>query len=520
MQVRAPGPQGYFLLAMNRLRRSLAHLNGQLLLDRLPWVIIGLGTILRVAEYVPNRSLWRDEASLALNLTNRPLLELLLRPLDYNQGSPLGFLLIQKVAVQILGANEYALRLFPLICGIVSLFLFYGVAKTYIRPGAALVALSLFAILDPLVYYSSETKQYSSDVALVLLLFWLIAYYEAKPQSPWRLVLLGGVGTLAIWFSHPVIFMLGGMAVYLAVPYLKAKNWRSLARLSSVYLLWAASFVVFYFVSLRSLAASQYLLDYWSEAFWPLAVRLSSITWPVYRFFRIFEYPVGLSFPGLAAMLFVLGCISIWVWNRRSLLLWVMPMFLVLLASALHKYPFAGRLMLFVVPGVLLLIGEGAVWLIDNARYHKTLLGLVVLALLFWGPLSSAQHNLIASPTIQEVKPVMRYIEQHQQSGDLLYVGGVANEPFMFYAGRYGFHNQNYIVGADGRQDWTLYAEDILRLGGNKRVWLLLSIYPEEDKRFILSYLDTMGTRLDSFQASSGSVYLYDLSQVSQKARP
>ena len=504
---------------MNHLRRSLAHLNGQILLDRLPWVIIGLGIILRVAEYLPNRSLWRDEASLALNITNRSLLELLSKPLDYNQGAPLGFLLIQKLAVQIFAANEYALRLFPLLCGIASLFLFYAVAKTYIRPGAVLVALSLFAILDPLVYYSSETKQYSSDVALVLLLFWLIAYYEANPQSLWRLMLLGGVGTVAIWFSHPVIFMLGGMALYLAVPYLKAKDWRSLARLSSVYLLWAASFVVLYFVSLRSLAASQYLLDVWNEAFWPLGVRLGSITWPVYRFFRIFDYPVGLSFPGLAAMLFVLGCISIWAWNRRSLFLWVTPIFLVLLASGLHKYPFAGRLMLFVVPGVLLLIGEGSLWLIDNARYHETLLGLVVLTLLFWGPLSTAQHNLVVPPTIQEIKPVMRYIQQHQQSGDLLYVGGVANEPFMFYAERYGFGYQDYIVGANGRKDWTLYAEDILSLGGNKRVWLLLSIYPEEDKRFILSYLDAMGTRLDSFQASSGSVYLYDLSQVSQKAR-
>jgi hypothetical protein len=162
---------------------------------------------------------------------------------------------------------------------------------------------------------------------------------------------------------------------------------------------------------------------------------------------------------------------------------------------------------------------QGYLCLINNTRYHKTLLGLVVLTLLFWGPLSTAQHNLIAPPTIQEIKPVMRYIEQHQQSGDLLYVAGVANEPFMFYAERYGFDNQNYIVGADGRKDWTLYAEDILRSGGNKRVWLLLSLYPKEDKRFILSYLDTMGTRLDSFQASSGSVYLYDLSQVSQNAR-
>lgn len=496
-----------------------ARVNGQLLVNRLPWVVIGLGIVLRVAEYLPNRSLWRDEASVTLNITGRALYELLFQPLDHNQGAPPGFLLIQKLAVQALGVNEYALRVFPLVCGIASLFLFYAVAKAYVRPAAVLVGLSLFAIVDPLVYYSSETKQYSSDVALALLLFWLVTYKEARPRSLGRLVLLGVVGTAAIWFSHPVIFILAGIGAYLAVPPLKTKDWKGLVRLSPVYLAWATSSVVFFWVSLGSLAGNQYLLDFWRESFWPLALRFSALTWPLYRFIRILETPGGLSFPGLAALLVLLGCVSLWARNRRSLFLWLGPMLLALLASGFQKYPFAGRLMLFVVPGVLLLIGEGVPWLVDNARHSRTALGLIVLALLFWGPVSTAQHNAIVPPTIQEVKPAMGYIEQRQRDGDLLYVCALANEAFTFYAGRYGFENRTYVVGTDGRKDWTQYAQDILKLGGNKRVWFLISMYPQEDRRFLLSFLDTVGTRLDSFEARSGAAYLYDLSQLSPNGR-
>ena len=75
-----------------------------------------------------NRSLWADEAVLALNIVNRSYWELL-QPLDYEQGAPVGFLLVEKLAIGVFGNNEYALRLFPLLSGIISLFLFYILAK-------------------------------------------------------------------------------------------------------------------------------------------------------------------------------------------------------------------------------------------------------------------------------------------------------------------------------------------------------------------------------------------------------
>ena len=83
---------------------------------KLIYGIIILGIILRLIQYISNRSLWFDEAMLALNIIDRSFLELF-KPLSYDQGAPIGFLILQKLAVQIFNNSEYALRLLPLIFG-------------------------------------------------------------------------------------------------------------------------------------------------------------------------------------------------------------------------------------------------------------------------------------------------------------------------------------------------------------------------------------------------------------------
>src|SRR5947209_20397995 len=88
----------------------------------LPRLILGFGITVRCVQYLANRSLWLDESFLALNIVHRTFLQLL-QPLDYEQGAPLAFLMVERAAVQLFGNSEYALRLFPLVSGIVSLLL-------------------------------------------------------------------------------------------------------------------------------------------------------------------------------------------------------------------------------------------------------------------------------------------------------------------------------------------------------------------------------------------------------------
>src|ERR687888_419926 len=65
------------------------------------WGILATGTLLRLTQYLFNRSLWLDEALLTLNVLRRPWTGLI-KPLDYNQGAPVGFLFLEKLSTQVL----------------------------------------------------------------------------------------------------------------------------------------------------------------------------------------------------------------------------------------------------------------------------------------------------------------------------------------------------------------------------------------------------------------------------------
>jgi hypothetical protein len=91
-----------------------------------------------------------------------------------------------------------------------------------------------------------------------------------------------------------------------------------------------------------------------------------------------------------------------------------------------------------------------------------------------------------------------------------VYVYYASQAVYTYYSRRFGFEDQEYIQGVASREDWRKYLEDLQQLRGNKRVWLFFShAYSEE--AFFLSYLDSIGTKLDEFKDVRASIYLYDL---------
>jgi hypothetical protein len=507
-----------FARSGNQLSQSAGLLYGS---KSLPWVLIGLGVLLRLAQYLANRSLWLDESCLALNIVNRSFSELL-QPLDYYQGAPIGFLMLERLAVYAFGNSEYALRLIPFLSGIVSLFLFYEVAKRCITPNAVLIALGLFAILEPLIYYSSEVKQYSSDVAMALILYLATIYVERKHLTIARVALVGVIGAIAIWFSHPAVFIMAGVGVSLTLFYLAGREWTKIGRISIVYLLWVLSFAAAYFVSLRNLSHNEGLLNYWSDSFAPFPpLSFSDAKWFVSNFFGIFEEPVGLTLSGIAALTFLVGFVSMFLESEERFFVLISPIFVTLAVSAFHKYPFRGRLLLFIVPSVLLFIAKGAEQIRYNTKHQSSIIGIILLGLLFFHPLFSSTYHLIRPRISEEIKPVINYIREHQQDGDVLYLYYASQYAFKYYSARYGFNNNNYIVGVSSRDNWGNYIDDLDKLRDKKRVWILFShVYnwkSVDEEKFFLYRLDVLGTRLESFKNEGASVYLYDLSKETLK---
>jgi hypothetical protein len=498
-----------FTQAAQRLRQraSLVYMS-----TGLAWAIIGLGVLLRLAQYWANRSLWLDEAFVALDVRGLSFLEFLQPSLRTNFTVPFGFLVIEKIIVQALGPSEYALRLLPLLSGIVASFPFYGLAKRYLDPKAVPIALGLFAILDPLVYYASDGRPYSSDVAVGLILGWVAARVQERKLTLGRVLLFGVLGAVAVWISNPAVFVLAGIGGSLILSCVIHKRWAALGRLAVACLMWASSFVLCYLMYLDKFSIHPVLLETWGERalpFPPLSV--SDVTALVRTFFALFEQSGGMTLPGIGAFAFLVGCVSGLQTKKGVLFALLLSVLVTAVASRLGKYPFKGRLWLFLVPFVLLFVAEGAQQIVEKTRGAGALIGIVFLALLFYHPLYEASYHLIHPRTVEEITPVISYVKEHKLDSDVLYVYGASNYAFKFYAEQYGFDNSDYTVGIESNS-WADLVGDLDRLRSSERVWLLSShTVPAGKAECFLAYLDHIGHRLDSFQSAGASVYLYDL---------
>ncbi|MBU2102678.1 MAG: glycosyltransferase family 39 protein, partial [Candidatus Omnitrophica bacterium] len=196
-------------------------------------LIIAAGFLLRFRQYFYNKSLWLDEASLALNIIHRPWWQLF-KPLDYLQGAPVGFLLIEKFFIYLFGSGEYVLRLFPFISALAALFLFFNVARFLLDRDALVLAMTLMSFSGVLIYYSSECKQYSSDVFLALIVLNIFLRPYRPMISVVRALALGLMCAVFIFISHPIFFVLLGIAVVNVGSCIREKKWLTMAGLLSV----------------------------------------------------------------------------------------------------------------------------------------------------------------------------------------------------------------------------------------------------------------------------------------------
>lgn len=488
----------------------------------LPWTIICFGILVRLVQYLSNRSLWNDEAALALNIVNRSYLELL-QPLDYNQGAPLGFLMVEKLAVQVFGDNEYALRLFPLLSAIISLFIFYKIANKCLQPQAVLISLALFSTLHIWLEYATEVKQYSSDVLVALLLCLLLMQMYSKLGFT-QIITFGIVGAIAIWFSHPAIFVLAGIGASCLLVTLFKKDLSTSLKLLSIYLIWAFSFAAFYLITLNDLANQEDLFKSW-EGRGTFPSSFLDVNWLVTSFIEFFHKPLG--FPDVflvpAIFAFLVGCISLF--DRRTLLILLSPVGVTYFAAYLHKYPFDGRLVLFLTPFITLLIGEGIAVIRRKTRSTSfAKVGVLILILLIVPPIGTASYLMVKPYLKQEMRPVISYVRTHQQTGDVIYVYQRAEYQFKYYANKFGYQEGDYILGIDdldkkdgqgtSEEEWQRYKSDLDKLRGNKRVWIIFShirTWDKESER-ITSYLDVFGKQIDAYMREGSFVYLYDLS--------
>ncbi|MDJ0577372.1 MAG: glycosyltransferase family 39 protein [Xenococcaceae cyanobacterium MO_234.B1] len=496
---------------------------------KISWIIIISGIVNRLIQYIYNRSLWADEAVLALNIVERSYIELT-QPLDYDQVAPIGFLWIEKFLVNLLGNNEYVLRLFPLIAGIVSLFIFAIIARRYLKNLGSVIAILLFSSISSIVYYSTEVKQYSTDILIALLLCYLLAPYGRKKITTSQTVITILLVVIFLWLSHPAIFIFAAMGLVELVTVILNKDTNISKRKVIIYASGLLSFCIFYFGFLNQANDNQDLFNSWEDAFpnHPL-----NIIWYLDAFGQFFYKPLGFEYYKLlgfeinldvvAIALFLLGCFSYFHKNTIILCTLLFPLLTTFAGAGLHLYPFRTRVVLFLAPFFIIAIAEGINW-IATLKLHRVIAIFLacLITLTIAAPVVESSMTFVKPKQKEEIKEVLNYIRQREQPQDILYIYQRGIYQFLYYAEKYGYRPGDYILGVDdldiydgkklSEAEWQRYKKDLDNLRGNSRVWVLFShLNRNSEYKPIKTYLDTIGTELDRFETKGAFVHLYNL---------
>jgi hypothetical protein len=491
--------------------------------------LLAIGVALRAWQYLADTSMWFDEFSIARNITERSFSQLLSHPLGYAQTAPLGFLAVVDVSKMLFGPSDLSLRLFPFLCGIAALFLFWRVAERTLDGVAIPLAIAMFALSGPLIRYSSELKQYSADVALLLALTLVALDLCERAPSTRRCMLAGALGVVAVFFSQAAVLVLAGIGAALTLRWMLRREDKALA-LKPVIItvpIWACASLLGLLVA-RHFTTPQTLT--FMHAFWrsrigflPLPTTpIASLVWTRDRFAQFFGTMSSYPLPLLYASLSLAGFFAL-ARKRDVMLILLGPLAVTFTAAVAQQYPFRTRLVLFLLPTLLLTTAASIEWIADrvaptNARARVALASVAMIA-----PLLA----VIGTPppyVVEQFKPVLAYVQAHRQPSDKIYVFSNAYQAVARYGPLYGIEPSTYVNGACDERSTLPFLVDVDRFRGDPRLWVIGSSVPDfaAARRAIAMYLGTIGVRRDSIvlpsiaPMSPVSAELYDLSDTSR----
>lgn len=510
--------------------------------------LLVVGVALRLHHYVDRRSLWLDEIWVALNIVGRSFAGLA-RPLDYAQSAPVGFLWAERLAVVVGGVNELALRAFPLLAGCLLFVALWLLARRLLDVRGAALCLAIAALSPILIYFSNEVKPYVSDALVAVVLTWLALDVLEAPDSrrAWRWLAVGGAG--GILLSTPSVFVLAGVGIALiAHPAIRSTRVGWL-RLVGTGVLWIGLFALGYFTVYRGTASSDYMQRIWSDAFLSLppgnllrmANHAARTMW--------FESFVGDNDAMLppkaivaATLLSVAGAVVLW--RRHGMpvaLLVALPCLATAGASFARLWPLTPRLLVFLVPALVLLLGTGLWALAGLLPVRARGLALALLGAIVLLPAIVTDTRLAREPRRRDdVAPLVREFMATRQGPTIMYVVGHGTPAWLFYTSRWRERADEAFRVAASRANTSAHFEtrecitqepglrvvfgptgtDVLGQSALAAEAAWLAAQPERDVRvFTLSYEHEAGHVLENQLIAKGATRVAERSRQGAELR-
>jgi len=460
------------------------------ILDFLFLAFIVAGVIISVVNFFNFRSLWLDEAMLSLNIVDRSFSELC-KPMDMIQIAPIGFLMIEKSFVKIFGDYDWALRIFPFFSYILSIPLFFVLSNMITNDKRfALFATASLGLSRYFIRYSSEVKQYSMDVLIVIILVLsTLAYLDSKRGYKHTLI-LGFAGAISIWFSNISVILLFSLGLYYLFIEFFVNNRKDFVRVLFPVFLWIMSFVVYYFLFVYKHPSWARQLYNWEKlgAFFPKDILEKAFVLSVFSkakmWLSLLNYGRFLLIPSIVT---IIGGFLLFNKSKSLLFVFIFPVLIHFGLSYFRLYPFHLRLILYQTPLIVFIFSFGLYRMFKymDVKYGRVSMLIIILPLFAYF-LTSCRTFPFEK---EEIKKSLEYINNNINPSDNIYVFFSAKPAFLFYEDQFPkiLSNKNIKIGSVLAKDWNGYneklsknpQEEICNLKGT--TWMIFSHKVRQD---------------------------------------
>ncbi|MBS1773267.1 MAG: glycosyltransferase family 39 protein [Bacteroidetes bacterium] len=445
----------------------------------LVWAVVLTGIGLRIWIYLQNRNLMLDEANVARNIYERGFLGLL-HPLSYEQYAPPVFLWMLKGSSMMFGFGEMALRIYPFLCGLASVYVLYRVLKEYVSIDAVWLPLMWFATGYLFIRYGTELKQYSSDVLIALSLVWLALRTPYEKTNRKRFLAVWIVaGSIAIWASMPSVFVLAGVGAYYIWPLLKGKQYSSLGSVAIAAAVWVVQFLVYYIKILKPQANSPYLQNFHRDFFLHITPdnyhEWRQNWWNIKGLFIEIGNQTFLSDIFIVTLL--VTAIIIFIKNdfTKGLLLLV-PVACLFIAAFAKQFSLIPRVSLFGIVLMIIICGYGFNYLIHSGRMVVRVL-VIITGIIIAG--CNIERCYEKGFRYEELTKGMDYVKQHHVVAKDLYIYHSSAPAYLYYTN----------IHPDNKKWETIKDADIMQWQTNydSLSWLMQNIW-ETKGPFVFLY--------------------------------